>query len=95
MDDRRLAGLERGARVAKHAVGQGGVGLVPIVQATGMPSWQSMTGRQVHLARRDRELGDVRDPQPVRRGGVEVAVHEIRGCAADLAPCTNCSASRS
>ena len=33
--------------------------------------------RQVHLARRDPELGDVRDPQLVRVRGVEVPVHEI------------------
>lgn len=85
VDDRRLAGLERGARVAKHAVGQGGVGARADRPGDGHAVVAVDDRRQVHLARRDRELGDVRDPQPVRRGGVEVAVHEIRGCAADLA----------
>ena len=85
VDDRRLAGPGRGARVAKHAVGQGGVGARADRPGDGHAVMAVDDRRQVHLARRDRELGDVRDPQPVRRGGVEVAVHEIRGCAADLA----------
>ena len=45
MDDWFLPVLERGARVGEHAVGQCRVrAVVPIVHATGMPSWQSITG---------------------------------------------------
>ena len=89
VDDRTLAVPERGARLAQHPVGQLGVRPgADIVQATGIPSWQSITGDRYALARSDAELGDVRDREaPVRRLGVEVPVHEVRGrLAADLAP---------
>ena len=50
-------------------------GPVPIVQATGMPAADH--GRQVGLARGDREFREVRDPQCVRPFGVEIPVHQV------------------
>ena len=85
MNDRSLARPERGACGLEHPVDQGGVGARADRPGHRHAVIAVDDRRQVHLARRDRELGDVRDPQPVRRGGVEVAVHEIRGRAADLA----------
>ena len=85
VDDRRLAGLERGARGLEHPVGQCGVG-ARADRPGGRHAVVAVDDRrQVHLARRDPELGDVRDPQLVRVRGVEVSVHEIGGRAADLA----------
>ena len=87
VDDRTLAVPERGARLAQHPVGQ--LGVRPGADRPGHrhPVMAVDHRRQVRLARGDAELGDVRDPQAVRRLGVEVPVHEVRGrLAADLAP---------
>ena len=59
MDDWFLPVPERGARVGEHAVGQCRVGLVPIVYATGMPVVAVDHGRQIGLARGNRELREV------------------------------------
>ena len=85
VDDRRLAGPERGARGLEHPVGQCGVGARADRPGDRHAVVAVDDRRQVHLARRDPELGDVRDPQPVRVRGVEVPVHEIGRRAADLA----------
>jgi len=85
VDDRRLAGLERGARGLEHPVGHCGVGARADRPGDRHAVVAVDDRRQVYLARRDPELGDVRDPQLVRVRGVEVAIHEIGGRAADLA----------
>ena len=85
VDDRRLAGPERGARGLEHPVGQCGVGARADRPGDRHAVVAVDDRRQVHLARRDPELGDVRDPQLVRVRGVEVPVHEIGRRAADLA----------
>ena len=77
MDDRLLAVLERGARVQQHAVGQRRVRARADRPRDGKPVVAVDDRRQVGLARRNRELGQVRDPQPVRRLGVEVAVRQV------------------
>jgi len=41
--------------------------------------------RQIHLARRDLEPGDVGEPLLVRCTGAEVAVQQVLGCRTDLA----------
>ena len=55
------------------------------VQETTIPSKQSTTGGKPALVPVHGELGDVRDPQHVRRVGVEVPLHEVRRGLADLA----------
>ena len=74
VDDRLLAVLERGAGVGEHAVGQVRVRARADRPRDGKPVVAVDHGRQVGFARGNRELGQVRDPQPVRRLGVEIAV---------------------
>lgn len=71
VDDGGLAGSERGARGFEHPVGQGRVGTGADRPRDGHAVIAVDVRRQVHLARRDRELGDVGDPQLVRARGVE------------------------
>ena len=85
MDDRPVALAERGARVRKHAVGQLGVGARADRLGDGKPVVAVDQGRQVRLARRDAELGQVRHPQHVRPVGVEVAVDQILRSPSELA----------
>lgn len=99
MDDWFLAVLERGACVGEHAVGQRRVRAGADRPGDRHAVVAVDDRRQVHLARRDPELGDVRDPQLVRVRGVEVPVHEIgrraatgtrnppSACAASNTPC--------
>ena len=77
VDDRLLSVLERGARVQQHAVGQRRVRARADRPRDGKPVVAVDDRRQVGLSRGNRELGQVRDPQPVRRLGVEVAVHQV------------------
>ena len=77
VDDRLLAVLERGAGVGEHAVGQVRIRARADRPRDGKPVVAVDDRRQVGLARGNRELGQVRDPQPVRRLGVEVAVRQV------------------
>ena len=82
-DDWLLPVLERGARVQQHAVAQRRVGARADRSCDRKPVVAVDHGRQVRLARGDRELG--RDPQHVRSLGVEVAAHQIRRRLGQLA----------
>ena len=77
VDDRLLPIPERGARVGEHAVGQCRVRAGADRPRDRKPVVAVDHGRQVGLARGNRELGQVRDPQHVRTLGVEVAVHQV------------------
>ena len=78
MDDWFLPVPERGARVGGHAVGQCRVRAGADRPRDRKPVVAVDHGRQIGLARGNRELREVRDPQHVRTLGVEVAVHQIR-----------------
>ena len=67
-----VAHASRSIRLASSAFG-----LVPIVQATGIPSNAVDHRAEVDLARGDGELRQVRDPQPVRFLGMENAIDEV------------------
>ena len=69
--------LERGARVGEHAVGQCRVRAGADRPRDRKPVVAVDHGRQIGLARGNRELREVRDPQHVRTLGVEVAVHQV------------------
>ena len=75
MDDWFLAVLERGARVRQHAVGQRRVQARADRTGDRHAVMAVDHGRQVGLARGDRELREVRDPRHVRPFGVEIPVH--------------------
>ena len=85
MDDWMFPVPERGDRVKEHPVrhvgvrgarqGPGDHHPVEAVDHRGKPALVPVHG----------ELGDVRDPQHVRRVGVEVPLHEVRRGLADLA----------
>ena len=77
MDDRLLPVPERGARVGEHAVGQRRVRAGADRPRDGKPVVAVDHGRQIGLARGNREPGRVRDPQPVRTLGVEIPVRQI------------------
>lgn len=77
MDDWFLAVLEHGARVGEHAVGQRRVRARADRPRDRKPVVAVDHGRQVHLARENRELREVRDPQHVRPFGVEIPVHQV------------------
>ena len=77
MDDRLLPVPERGARVGEHAVGQCRVRAGADRPRDGKPVVAVDHGRQIGLARGNREPGRVRDPQPVRTLGVEIPVRQI------------------
>ena len=86
MDDWMFPIPERGDRVKEHPIrhvgvrgarqGPGDHHPVEAVDHRGKPALIP-----VHS-----ELGDVRDPQRVRRVGVEVPLHEVRRGLADLSP---------
>ena len=78
VDDWFLPVPERGARVGGHAVGQCRVRAGADRPRDRKPVVAVDHGRQAGLARGNRELREVRDPQHVRTLGVEVAVHQIR-----------------
>ena len=67
-----VAHASRSIRLASSAFG-----LVPIVQATGIPSNAVDHRAEAGLARGDGELRQVRDPQPVRFLGMENAIDEV------------------
>ena len=77
MDDRLLPVPERGARVGEHAVGQRRVRAGADRPGDRHAVVAVDHGRHVDLARGNRELREVRDPQHVRTLGVEVAVHQV------------------
>ena len=77
MDDWFLPVPERGARVGGHAVGQCRVRAGADRPRDRKPVVAVDHGRQIGLARGNRELREVRDPQHVRTLGVEVAVHQV------------------
>lgn len=77
MDDRLLPVPERGARVGEHAVGQRRVRAGADRPRDGKPVVTVDHGRQIGLARGNREPGRVRDPQPVRTLGVEIPVRQV------------------
>ena len=85
MDDWFLAVLERGARVGEHAVGQRRVRARADRPGDRHAVMAVDHGRQVGLARRDRELREVRDPQHVRPFSVEIPVHQVRRRLGQLA----------
>ena len=77
MDDRPFAFPERGARVTEHAVGQCRVRARADRPRDRQPVVAVDDRRQVRLARRNAELGQVRDPQHVRLAGMEITVHKV------------------
>lgn len=77
MDDWFLAVLERGARVRQHAVGQRRVQARADRTGDRHAVMADDHGRQVGLARGDRELREVRDPRHVWPFGVEIPVHQV------------------
>ena len=77
MDDRLLPVPERGARVGEHAVGQCRVRAGADRPRDGKLVVAVDHGRQIGLARGNREPGRVRDPQPVRTLGVEIPVRQV------------------
>ena len=85
VDDGILPILERVARVGEHAVGQRRVRARADRPRDRHAVVAVDHGRQVGLARGDRELREVRDPQHVRPLGVEIPVHQIRRRLGQLA----------
>ena len=85
MDDWFLAVLEHGARVRQHAVGQRRVQARADRTGDRHAVMAVDHGRQVGLARGDRELREVRDPRHVRPFGVEIPVHQVRRRLGQLA----------
>ena len=77
VDDRLLPVPERGARVGEHAVGQRRVRAGADRPRDGKLVVAVDHGRQIGLARGNREPGRVRDPQPVRTLGVEIPVRQV------------------
>lgn len=85
MDDWFLPVLERGARVGEHAVGQCRVRAGADCPRDRKPVVAVDHGRRAGLARGNRELREVRDPQHVRTLGVEIPVHQVRRGLGQLA----------
>ncbi len=79
VDDRMLAGLEGGACPFEHAVGQAGVRAGADAPGDGHAVEAVDDRAEIDLAVLGAELGDVGDPQPVGRPGMEVPLDEVGG----------------